>query len=184
MNKINCDICLDLIPLVIDNIASEDSRLAVIDHINECNDCKEFYELENYEQPVMDDTRVIYKIKKQLYLAGLITIVVGAVLGVALTDGMGIFYNILIMPTIGVLGYFVIPKKSYYIPLTLFVFVYIWLLIKTIAEGWLTGGSFILVMLNPLSWAFIYSGLCILGIIIGFLLKIAFKKEVKNEKNS
>lgn len=119
------------------------------------------------------------KIKMQIYFAAIIVIVLGSILGVALTDGIGMFYNILIMPTIGVLGYFTLSKKSYYVPLGLFVFIYIWLLIKFIMEGMFTYTSFIPAMLNPAYWALIYSGLCTLGILIGFLLKIAFRKEVE-----
>jgi len=40
VNKITCDMCKDLMPLVKDGIASEDSRLAVTEHLKECEDCK------------------------------------------------------------------------------------------------------------------------------------------------
>lgn len=117
------------------------------------------------------------KRKSYIYYVAISIIFLGAILGVALTDGMGMFYNILIMPTIGIIGYFTFSKKAYYLPLGLFVFIYIWLFIKLIVEGFFTYGSFLAAMLNPAYWALIYSGLCALGIIIGFLLKIAFRKE-------
>ena len=177
MNKISCDICLDLIPLVEDGIASEDSSVAVLNHIKECESCSEFYDGEGYEEPKMNDKKIISKIKKQVYSAAIVTIVLGAILGIALTDGIGMFYNILIMPTIGALGYFAFSNKSYYLPLTIFGFVYIWLLIKFTIEGIFSYTPFISAILNPAYWALIYSGLCFLGIIIGFLLKIAFRKE-------
>lgn len=177
MNKISCDICLDLIPLVEDNIASEDSRIAVMEHIKSCESCRDYYSGNNFKTPEMDDKRIVRKIKKQLYFSAIIIIVLGAILGMALTDGIGMFYNIIIMPTIGVIGYFALSKKAYYVPLGLFAFIYIWLFIKLIVEGFFTYGSFLAAMLNPAYWALIYSGLCALGIIIGFLLKIAFRKE-------
>ena len=59
MNKISCDICLDLIPLVEDDIASEDSRIAVIEHIKECESCRSYYSGKNLSIPEMDDERVI-----------------------------------------------------------------------------------------------------------------------------
>lgn len=177
MNKISCDICLDLIPLVQDGIASEDSNIAVLNHIKECEICSEFYDGQGYEEAKMNDKEVISKIKKQVYSTGIVFIVLGAILGISLTDGIGMFYNIIIMPTIGILGYFVFAKKSYYVPLTIFTFVYIWLLIKFAMEGMFSYTSFISAMLNPAYWALIYSGLCFLGIIIGYLLKIAFRRE-------
>lgn len=186
MNKISCDICLDLIPLVQDNIASEDSKIAVKEHVKKCKSCSEFYNDDNIEieEYKMDDKRVLNKIKKQMYFIGIITVVLGAILGVALTDGIGMFYNILIMPTIGAIGYFALEKKSYYVPITLFGFVYIWLLIKFAIEGMFSYAPFIEAILNPAYWALIYSGLCVLGIIIGFLLKIAFRKEGEYEEEN
>lgn len=44
MNEISCDMCLDLMPLVLDEAASEDSRMAVEQHIGECDSCRELYE--------------------------------------------------------------------------------------------------------------------------------------------
>lgn len=182
MNKISCDICLDLIPLVQDDIASEDSRIAVINHLAECESCNLIYNTDELAESKVNDKRVIFKIKKQLYLAALIIIVLGIAIGVALTDGMGMFYNILIMPTIGALGYFVFRKKSYYVPLVIFVLVYFWLLIKFAIEGMFAYTHVLAALLNPAYWALIYSGLCLLGILIAFLLEIAFRKEKTNEK--
>ena len=40
MNKIDCEICMDLIPLVKDGIASEESYKAVEEHVKECETCR------------------------------------------------------------------------------------------------------------------------------------------------
>lgn len=121
---------------------------------------------------------------KRMCFAGIITVVLGAILGLALTEGMGMFYNILIMPTIGAIGYFALEKKSYYVPITLFGFSYIWILVKYMFEGMFSNSFHISGLLLPAYWALIYSGLCALGIIIGFLLKIAFRKEGKYEEEN
>ncbi|NLJ59282.1 MAG: zf-HC2 domain-containing protein, partial [Tissierellia bacterium] len=130
MNKISCEICLDLIPLVNDDIASEDSKDAVREHIKECKSCRSFCSKNHLEEHKMDDARIVSKMKNELYFIALIVIIFGAMLGIALTDGMGIFYNILIMPTIGMIGYFTLSKKSYLVPLILFGFMYVFMLIK------------------------------------------------------
>ncbi|MGO3751671.1 MAG: zf-HC2 domain-containing protein [Peptoniphilaceae bacterium] len=184
MNKISCDICLDLIPLVKDDIASGDSRDAVREHLKHCDTCKGLYDDIDNSKGEMDDNRVISKIKKRLYFISIATIFLGAILGLALTEGIGMFYNVLIMPSIGAIGYFALSKKSYYVPITLFGFVYIWLLIKFIGEGMLSHAPFISAILTPAYWALIYSGLSVIGIIIAFLLKIAFRKEKKNEEKN
>ena len=47
MNEITCDVCMDLIPLVQDGVASQDSVLAVENHIKNCF-CKHIYAYGNY----------------------------------------------------------------------------------------------------------------------------------------
>ena len=39
MNKISCDMCMDLMPLVQDGVASADSIAAVKQHIENCPAC-------------------------------------------------------------------------------------------------------------------------------------------------
>ena len=56
MDKISCDICMDLIPLVKDGIASEDSCDAVKKHISKCEKCKvEFDVIEDKNQHAHHD---------------------------------------------------------------------------------------------------------------------------------
>ena len=40
MNKINCNIIKDILPLYVDNIVSEDTKKLVEEHLLNCNDCK------------------------------------------------------------------------------------------------------------------------------------------------
>lgn len=184
MNKISCDVCLDLIPLVKDNVASEDSKKLVEEHTEECEECKSLYnsfENKGFENKeiLMDDKNVIRKIKKQISIFALAIIVIASMLGLALSDTMGMFYNILIMPSIGILGYFVLKDKSYFVVVSLFVFSYIWLLIKYIGEGMLEESlmNIMPILAMPMFWAGIYAGLCGLGLVIGYLLNYAFGKE-------
>ena len=50
MSKISCDICKDLIPLVKDEISTEDSRNVVKEHIKTCESCRKLYGDESLEQ--------------------------------------------------------------------------------------------------------------------------------------
>ena len=40
MSKISCDVIKDLLPLYIDEVVSEDTKLLVEEHIAECKECK------------------------------------------------------------------------------------------------------------------------------------------------
>lgn len=177
MDKISCDICMDLIPLVKDKVASDDSYKAVMNHISQCSHCKSLFEDKAYiydKIPEIDDKKVISKIRNELVFAGIILILIGSVIGVAFSESENMFYNILIMPIIGGFSYFLIRKKSYLIPIIMFGFVYIYHLVKYMIEGGFEGTS---LLIAPLTWSFIYSGLCALGVFIGFLLYIAFRRE-------
>ena len=58
MDKISCDICMDLIPLVKDGIASEDSCDAVKKHISKCEKCKvEFDEIKEKKKINNEDIK-------------------------------------------------------------------------------------------------------------------------------
>lgn len=179
MNKISCDICMDLIPLVKDKVASEDSQNAVINHIDKCSKCRSLFNETNTDNHNIDDKKIISKIKKQLILISIILVILGSFIGIAITESENMFYNILIMPTIGVLSYFAIRKKSYITLVTMFVFTYIYNLIKYLIGGIFDKSQLLSCITAPMLWSIIYSGLCAIGILIGFLLYIAFKKENK-----
>ena len=184
MNKISCDVCLDLMPLVKDNVASEASRKLVEEHIEICEECKGFYNsLETFEtsEIMVNDKHIIKKIKKRLYMFAVVTIITASMLGLALSETMGMFYNILIMPSIGILGYYVFKDKSYYVLVSLFLFSYIWLFIKYLGDGMLDHGLITIISI-PLYWSIIYASLCGVGLIIGFLLHYAFGKGTIYEK--
>ncbi len=179
MFKISCDICLDLMPLVKDHVASEDSHMAVNEHLKTCPSCSTLYQNESVLVKKMDDHRVLERIRTKIYLGGLSIAVLGALVGLALTDGAGLFYNILIMPTIGLIGYFALKKKWYYVPISLFMLTYVWLLITYTSQGMFNDDNtpILSALLLPAYWGLIYSGLALFGVVIGVFLKIAFGKE-------
>jgi hypothetical protein len=43
--KYKCDLVKDLIPLVKDDVSSEESSKVVLEHINQCENCKKYYEM-------------------------------------------------------------------------------------------------------------------------------------------
>ena len=70
MNEISCDVCMDLVPLVRDGIASEGSRQAVKCHLEGCDRCLALWE-ENpllYEEntlPIPDGEKALEKFRLQ-----------------------------------------------------------------------------------------------------------------------
>lgn len=83
--KVSCNVILDLIPLVKDNVASEDSINLVLEHLKNCESCKlEFENDTSLIQTEFNDKRVVYSIKKKLFFAMLVLLFIGAFIGIAL----------------------------------------------------------------------------------------------------
>ena len=63
MNKISCDMCIDLMPLVQDGVASEDSRSYIEEHTAQCPACKKLYieMCDPMEQTTEDRTEDVLK---------------------------------------------------------------------------------------------------------------------------
>ena len=172
MNEISCDMCMDLMPLVNDGVASDDSRKAVQQHISKCEQCRYFYE--DKESREVSSDKVFSKLLKQIRSFSLLLLIFGIFFGLGLTAGEDMFYNSVIMPLIGVVGYMVFKWKAIYIvPLLLFaadVLMFIPQLIT--GAGWVDFYSLII-------WTAIYCALAVLGVIISWLLHFAFRKEKK-----
>ncbi len=167
MNEISCDICRDLMPLVSDGVASEESRQAVENHIMHCSCCAQLYE----QAPPKPDHKAAYekiKLKSSIFL-GMI-LMLGTVYGLSLTASNGLFYNILLMPVVGALGYGIFRwKAAYIIPIFLYVTHFL--------TNYLGFAEEILDIASLLLWTLYYCLFALLGTGIAWLLHFAFKKE-------
>ncbi len=170
MNEITCDMCMDLIPLVQDGIASEDSRQAVEHHVHSCRSCRSLYS--GQEQPPVDGMHIWKKFQRKLRFSMAMIMVLGIFFGLGLTASSEMFYNSVVMPVIGVLGYVVFRWKAFYmVPL---------LLLFANGLSHLVGvmlGTNELDILSRLMWTIIYSIFVWVGIVIAGLMHFAFRKE-------
>ena len=75
MNKTDCDIIKDLLPLYEDNICSEKSKDLIEEHLIECEDCREYLDSLHEKLPpiepssedaVIDETRFIKRIQRKI----------------------------------------------------------------------------------------------------------------------
>ena len=173
MNKITCGICKDLMPLVKDGIACEDSRLAVEAHISGCEECKTLYTNSMQESSVNPDLEQEFgKLKKRVQSFLALLLVFGAFFGLSFTASEEMFYNSLIMPVIGILGYVIFQWNALWmIPMILLV-------IQTITNisGVMRGLEDITIM-GVVMWVGIYSIFVALGVLVAGLLHFAFRKE-------
>ncbi len=81
-----CDICRDLIPLVRDNVASENSRKFVLTHIESCNECREEYDcysaIPTDTVDELSDRKIIKKAKVYIWLGAAALLLLGLLLGI------------------------------------------------------------------------------------------------------
>jgi hypothetical protein len=172
----SCNVILDLIPLVKDGVASDESTILVNDHIKNCKSCQsEFETLEDItlQESSIKDKKIIFAMKRSIFVTQIIILISGGILGIALSDSMGMFYNFTIMPIIGGVSVVTFKKKWYFTPIVIFTLSYLWQTIANIvADGfeWFA-------LYTGLYYSIFYTFLTLLGVIIAMLLKITFKKE-------
>lgn len=167
MNDITCRICMDLIPLVRDGVASEDSCRAVLAHIRSCPQCAAAYEA---PPPEVDDRRPeLERMIRRTQTFSAMLMMFGMVFGLTLTAGSSVFYNVLIMPMIGALGYMLFRGRAFWlIPLLLTVTHFFTNLLP---------GREHLPAVTFAVWSGIYCAAALLGALITCLLCFAFRKE-------
>ena len=192
MTKITCDICMDLMPLVRDGVASEDSVTAVMNHISDCEDCKKIYdEMYINNKSITENNNTTQQIKSQQLNSQLINIdkaakkvekkinkylgmiiMFGIFFGLSLTASEEMFLNSFIMPIIGVFGYYLFRwKAAYTVPCIIVISNFI---INGI--GFLRGVESLDIM-SVVMWGSVYSLFAIIGTIIAGLLHFGLRKE-------
>lgn len=170
MNEISCDLCMDLIPLVKDGVASEDSRAAVERHIASCDACAALYNGET--PPQVDVKKSFEKFRRSVQLSSAMLMMFGIFFGLSLTASSELFYNTLIMPIIGALGYYIFRWKALYsVPILLLITHFVTNLIGVVR------GVEHLDVYSLVMWTFLYSIFSTLGTIVAWLLHFALKKE-------
>ena len=182
--KLDCCVVRDLLPLYVENMVSEQTAEQIKEHLALCSDCqREHDSFQNtgrldalqmpLEVPQADEKpfrKIMGKLNRQMYVMAYGLIIFFILWGFSLSGGQDLMYNSVIMPIVGLFGYYVFKWKALYkMPVLL-------LLINLLAY-WLHFAKidFISVFL----WTAIYSIFVIVGVQIAFLLHFAFRKECK-----
>lgn len=171
-STISCDVCQDLLPLVKDHVSSEDSIALVTEHIAVCPACQQLCDPQELSMEIpINDQKVLSAIRRKFNLAGLIMLIAGILFGIYLTNSMGIFYNIAVMPLLGALGYFIFKRYWLFVPLINGIVTFLVTAIPMLLNGSnnIAGASAF--------YAIIYTALCLLGGVAALLLHFAFAKE-------
>ena len=183
--KNECSIVIDLLPLYVEDMVSDNTAKYVSDHLLSCPECQA--ELEKMRGGVEITTakpepeervseslpfkKIMRRMNRQFYMLSYSLIIFFIFLGFGWTAGENLIYNSLIMPIVGVFGYYVFGWKAVYkMPVLLFIIDMFICLTKLIE----------IELLSAFIWTLIYSLFVLVGIAIAFLLHFALRKE-KNE---
>lgn len=180
----SCAICQDLMPLVKDQVASEESAALVRSHLERCESCRQLFAFDScafQEVPQVNDQKVLSAVKRRLFLLEIGVLLLGSVLGVALSNSVGMFYNFTIMPLLGAVGLFTFPRRWYVVPIGILVLSYFWWLIGY-AAGRASPGELPLGWLRPSIWLPLMLFLQLLGVAVAALLRFAFEKKSKENR--
>ncbi len=170
MMDLSCDMCMDLLPLVQDGIASEDSCQAVQQHLAHCPQCRAAFT--GTLPPPEKGSALLTRMRRSVRLLEGAVLLFGLILGVSLTGSGALFYNVLLMPVAGALGYLIFRwKAAGLVPGLLFVIhllpAFLHLpLGQEVIDPWVACIA-----------AFYYSLFALTGVVIAGLFHFAFRKE-------
>ena len=171
--KLDCCVVRDLLPLYVENMVSDQTGELIRQHLAECGECRT--EHESYGDPGKLDVlaahvnpaqaeekpfkKLMQKLNRQMHGLAYGLIIFFILWGFSLTDGQDLMYNSVIMPIVGLFGYYVFRWKALYkMPILLFVLN-------------------LLFYSSVFPWTVIYSIFVVVGVLIAFLLHFAFRKE-------
>ena len=180
--KTECSVVRDLLPLYVEDMVSTETAHYVKSHLADCPECQaELNSLQEGEgltaiekKPSVDtkDAKsfkaVMKRMNRQFYSLAYAALIFLIFLGFGWTGGENLMYNSVIMPVVGICGYYVFRWKAVYkVPILLLIidmFVYLFQLVEI-------GFADVFV------WTFIYCIFVAVGMVIAFLLHFAFRKE-------
>ena len=179
--KTECSVVRDLLPLYIEDMVSAETAQYVNEHLKNCDECQA--ELANLNEGVelsietrvaskSDDAKPFKKMMKrmnrQFYSIAYAAIIFLIFLGFGWTAGDNLMYNSLIMPIVGIFGYFVFKWKAIYkLPVLLLIIDLAVFAFQLVEIGFA----------DTLMWTVLYAIFVFVGVAMAFLLHYAFKKE-------
>ena len=180
--KNDCSIVRDLLPLYVENMVSEQTAHFISKHLEDCPECQAeltnlkdgvgLTAIESTPTPSADSAKPFKKIMKrmnrQFYSIAYSALIFLIFLGFGWTGGENLMYNSLIMPVVGIFGYYVFRWKAVYKMPILLLIIDMFICLFKLVE---------LDFYSALMWTLIYSIFVLVGIAIAFLLHFAFRKE-------
>jgi hypothetical protein len=180
--KTECSIVRDLLPLYVEDMVSAETAQYIKTHLAECSECqreladlKECGGLTTIENKTSENATeaksfkiIMKRMNRQFYMLAYSLIIFFVFLGFGWTGGENLMYNSIIMPIVGIFGYYVFRWKAVYKMPVLLLLIDLSIFLFQIVE---------LSFVETLEWTLIYCIFVWVGVLIAFLLHFAFRKE-------
>jgi len=179
--KIDCCAVRDLLPLYVEDIVSAETAALVKEHLSECAECRKeleqlssdnFAGVESYTEQNADEIvplkRFAKKLNVQMQSMSYALIILFVFLGLFITEGSDMMYNSLIMPAVGVFGYYSFRFRALYKLPVILVLIEAFALLFGLVET----DIFTLIVL----WSGIYGLFIYAGVAVAALFHYAFKR--------
>ena len=174
MKSFDCELYMDLMPLVKDGAASDASRTALEQHLTQCENCRALFgQLPHNTQPEENAAKILKKIHRSLNLTGWVVILAASIIGALLTlsDGMG--YNLILFPLAGIIAYCTAGKQAWRSGAHIAVFSLLFLMVRLAFLGdgllWSELGACAL-------FSLFYAGAYLAGIGVAWLVHYTFTR--------
>ncbi|MBE6580238.1 MAG: hypothetical protein E7650_01325 [Ruminococcaceae bacterium] len=182
--RTECSVVRDLLPLYVEDMVNPETAQFVSDHLKECSEChSEFESLKNgvplsmvENKPAAETAnskpfkKMMKRMNRQFYSIAYAAIIFLIFLGFGWTAGNNLMYNSLIMPIVGIFGYYVFKWKAFYKVLVLLLLIDLSVFAFQLVE---------IGFVDTLMWTMLYAIFVLVGVAIAFLLYYAFRKEEK-----
>ena len=180
--RTECSLVGDLLPLYVEELVSPETAQFIREHLAQCPECQAGLDgmqggtlpsaIERLVAPREEESRpfrrAMKRLNRQFHSLAYSLIIFFIFLGFGWTGGENLMYNSLIMPIVGVFGYYVFRWRAVYrLPLLLLLIDGVLSLLGLVA----------LDLYSTLMWTLIYSGFVQIGIVIAALLHFALGKE-------
>lgn len=171
----SCDVCRDLMPLVCDGVASDDSAALVAAHTDSCETCRAMLKTGNFSASpeAKADADIIQRLRKTLLLRSGVIALAG-VAGGAVLSYIGNVYIIWWLPFVGLLAYFLMRRRWWLAPAAVGVLTALGVAFTNL---WVGGISLDMLLVMPLYLGVQWLVYTAVGTAVGALLHFAFGKE-------
>lgn len=182
--KNECSVIKDLLPLYVEDMVSAETAEYIEEHLKSCPECQSELDIMKNEVvlPVTEEKsatasdrakpfkKMMKRMNAQFYGLAYSLIIFFIFLGFGFTAGENMIYNSLIMPIVGIFGYYVFRWKAVFKMPILLLIIDIFVCLFKLAP---------ISLYDSLIWTVIYSLFVLVGIAIAFLLHFALRKEKK-----